>query len=653
MNTRKTILVAFSLLIITAFVLSACQPVVQTVEVPVEVIKTEVVEVVTTQEVTVVETQVVEVEREAFTTPHPILGDLRVRQALAYCTNKLELVQSVYQNISPEAQEALVMNSWIPNDHWAYAGDENITIYPFDPEKGMALLEEAGWTLPEGAEEGTFRANAEGEELAIQFATTTATFRQTWAAVLEQQYANCGIRMVRLHVPASWWFGDTTGLARRDFTLGGYAWVGEADPGGLTLYSCDQVPSPSNGWEGQNYSGWCNEAATAALKNANNTLIKDERIEFYKQQQAEFTKDIPVLPLFNRSEAYVTRPDLEGFLPVPGEEYYTYNAGTWSVPGEDTIVFGFTQEPASLFGLVEDAYVTHAVLNLLGADDKHYTSLNYDFQPFIYEQLSTIENGLTQNNDVEVNEGDKVIDANGEIVELAAGMTIRNAAGEEVEYTGGPVTMKQLVVTYDYRDDLKWPDGTAVTAEDLMLGYTLDCDKESGSTSFITCDKTVSYEAMDEGLKAVQTMLPGDQYPLYFADRDFRIYPANRVLADGRLLKDVPAKEWATLPEIAESPWGFGPYMITDWVKGEKMVLEAHPYWYGGTPATPNVVISMVTAENAEAQLLGGQIDLLDNTTFAGALPETMTTAEAEGRVKTYVEPSATWEHIDIALFVK
>ena len=650
MKTRKTILAALSLLLVAAFSLGACQPVVQTVEVPVEKIVTEQVEVPVEKVVTEIVTEVVEVEKEAYTTPHPILGDLKVRQALASCINKLELVQSVYQNISPEAQAKLPMNSWIPNDHWAYAGDENITIYEFDPEKGKALLDEAGWTLAEGAD---FRQNAAGEELSLQFTTTTATFRQTWAAVLEQQLANCGIRMIRLHAPASWWFGDTTGLARRDFTLGAYAWVGEADPGWLALYSCDQIPSPSNGWEGQNYPGWCNEAATAALKNANNTLIKDERIEFYKEQQKYFTEDIPVIPLFNRSEAYVTRPDFVGLDPVPGEEYYTYNAGTWEVPGEDTIVLGFTQEPASLFGLVEDAFVAHAVLSLLGADGKHYTSLNYDFQPFIYEQLSTIESGLTQNNDVEVKEGDKVIDANGEIVELAAGMKIRNAAGEEIEYTGGPVTMKQLVITYDYRDDLKWPDGSSVTAEDLMLGYKIDCDKESGATSFITCDKTVSYEATDDGLKATQVMLPGDQYPLYFADRDFIIYPANRQLSDGRLLKDVPAKEWATLPEIAENPWGFGPYMITEWVKGTSLTLEPHPYWFGGTPVTPNMVISIVTAENAEAQLLGGQVDLLDNTTFAGALPETMTTAEAEGRVKTYVEPSATWEHIDLALFTK
>ncbi len=58
----------------------------------------------------------VEVEKAAFTTPHPILSDLKVRQAIAYCTNKLELIQSVYPLISPEQQESLVMNTFIPRD---------------------------------------------------------------------------------------------------------------------------------------------------------------------------------------------------------------------------------------------------------------------------------------------------------------------------------------------------------------------------------------------------------------------------------------------------------------------------------------------------------------------------------------------------------
>ncbi|MDO9348571.1 MAG: ABC transporter substrate-binding protein, partial [Anaerolineales bacterium] len=155
---RKRLILVFGLVLIASMVLAACAP--KPPATP------ETVEVVVTKEVTVE----VEVEREAFTTPHPILGDLRVRQALSYCTNKLDLIKAVYPLIPEDQQKALVLNTMIEKGHWAYAGDENITIYPFDPDKGKALLEEAGWTLAEGA---TYRANAAGEELALKFTTTT------------------------------------------------------------------------------------------------------------------------------------------------------------------------------------------------------------------------------------------------------------------------------------------------------------------------------------------------------------------------------------------------------------------------------------------------------------------------------------------------
>ena len=144
--------------------------------------------------------------------PHPILSDLRVRQAMAYCTDKLALIQSVYPLLSPAQQQALLMNSMIPRDHWAYAGDATISLYPYNPVQGKSLLEQAGWTHATITD--TFRTNAAGEELAVKITTTSAAFRQTWAAAWEQQMSDCGIRIVRYHVPSSWWFGDTTGLSR-------------------------------------------------------------------------------------------------------------------------------------------------------------------------------------------------------------------------------------------------------------------------------------------------------------------------------------------------------------------------------------------------------------------------------------------------------
>lgn len=633
---RNRLFFVMGLLVVASMILSACgAPAVATEPPAVEPPPaTEVAPVPTDAPVT----------PTSFTTPHPILGDLKVRQALSYCTNKADLIKSVYPLLNEETQANLVMNTFIPTSHWAYAGDENITIYPFDAEKGKALLDEAGWTLAEGM---GFRTNAAGDELALKFTTTSAAFRQTWAAIWESQMADCGVRVVRLHAPASWWFGDTTGVARRDYELGAFAWVGQADPGGQTLYACDQIPLPENGWVGQNAMGWCNELASTNIKLANNTLIKDERIAAYTIVQQEFTKDVPSIPLFNRTETFAAAADLSGFQPMPGQEYYNYNVQDWAKEGSDTVILGFTQEPASLFTLVEDAFVANIAYQIVRPAMENH--LNYDFKATLVKDLPTLENGGTTNNDVEVSEGTKVVDADGNVVDLAAGVFVLNSAGEKVEFTGGTVTMKQLVSRFELIDGLKWEDGTPVSAADLELSKKISCDPESGATSFITCDKTASTEFFEIGY--TQTWIPGVQDPLYFVPV-WGLVPAHQVVGDGRVLADVPAKEWATLPEVAEKPLSYGPYKLVEWVKGEKMVFAANEFWVGTPAKSLNLVIQIITPESAEALLLGGEIDILDSTSLAG-LSETLAAAEAEGKIKTFVEAGGTWEHIDIQLFTR
>lgn len=590
--------------------------------------------------------EVTPVAAESFTTPHPILGNVKVRQAIAYCTDRAALIQSVYPLLDAEQQANLMMNTFIPRDHWAYAGDENVTVYEFDPAKGAALLDEAGWKQ---AEEGAIRTDETGNELALKFTTTNTTFRQTWAAVFEQQMATCGIRILRLHVPAAWWFGDTTGIAHRDYELGAFAWVGQADPGGQTLYACNEIPKPENSWKGQNAMGWCNEAASQAIIAANNTLSRDERIAQYKIAQQEFAKDMVSLPLFNRTNVYAASPKLTGLKPAPGESYYMYNIESWELKGSDTIVMGFTQEPASLFTQNEDAFVAQAVASMIGGF--FTTGLNYDFQAKLQSELSTLESGLAKNEVVEVKAGDIVYDVDGEAVQLAAGIKVKDADGNDVEYTDGTVKMNQLTVTYSVVPDLKWSDGTTVTKADFELAYKVRCDKESGATSYIICDQTAGIEFSDTGYTIVYQ--PGVQSPTYYL-MPYGIAPAHQETSDGRKLADIAPSEWATLPEVAEMPLGVGPYVIKSWEKGVQIILEANPYYdYGfGAPKTKNVVISFVSADNAEAQLLGGQVDVLGNETLT-ALTETLNEAAKAGKIAVIVDPSATWEHIDMQLFLK
>jgi ABC-type transport system substrate-binding protein len=593
------------------------------------------------------------VSGDEFSTPHPILSDVNIRKAIAHCIDRDALIASVYVYV--DDPEALRMDSWAPKTSWPYSGPYDFPDY--DPAAAAALLDEAGWTLADGA---SVRTNADGDVLSLKFTTTNAPFRQTWSAVMIQQLAECGIQIIPTYAPGSWWFGDTTGLARRDFELGAYAWVGQAEPAGRTLYACSQIPTPSNNWEGQNYMGWCNETASNAVIRATNTLVREERIPAYDILQEEFAKDVVSIPLFQRAEAEAWSTNLTG--PDPdATEYTTWNLNEWTLAdGGDTIVIGMTQEPDSMWSPVSSMAASRLVRMATGdtgggGGGRTYLQRNYDFQPwFFQEQLSTLEAGLATNSDVEVAAGDMVYSLDGEPVTLEAGVTVFDNTATEVEYDGSsPLTMKQLVVTYPFKN-FTWSDGTPGSIADFELAYKIDCDQTGGATSYITCESIQDVEFSADALEYTVTYLPGVQDPTYFIP-PIGVYPSHQVLSDGRNLADVPAAEWATLPEIAETPLTWGPYMITEWVKGQSLTLAANPY-FDGEVATPNAIFVFVADGNqAVAQLLNGDVDFLDDSTLgAGAEVQTVIDAANGGAPVQYeISGSPTWEHLDINLYTK
>jgi hypothetical protein len=231
--------------------------------------------------------------------PHPILSDIKVRQAIAYCTDKDALLQSVYPDLTAQQRQQLIADTFIQTNSWAYTVP-SIT-YPYNPALGQNLLDQAGWVLPPG---GQYRMR-DGRELVLTVSTTTATFRVTFLTVFQAQMRSCGIRLTRSHLPFQWFFGvgGVTGLKARDFELGDYAWVIPADdPGGRTVFACDQIPAATNDWQGQNYPGWCNQAATAAIIQAANTALPQAtRRAHYAVVINELATDLPVLPLFWRA----------------------------------------------------------------------------------------------------------------------------------------------------------------------------------------------------------------------------------------------------------------------------------------------------------------------------------------------------------------
>jgi len=311
-----------------------------------------------------------------------------------------------------------------------------------------------------------------------------------------------------------------------------------------------------------------------------------------------------------------------------------------------------------MYTLIESAAVQRAANWLVS--EQSYSQVDYDFQPKQLAQLPTVESGLAVVNEVEVKEGDPVVDssgtptdADGNLLTLKPGLKIKTSSGEEIEYTGGTVKMNQMVVTYPWREGLTWSDGQPVVKADFELAYKNDCDPASGAVDYSICQSIQSVEFTSD-TEYVVTYKPGYSAALYFLP-PIGYYPSHQVLSDGRKLADVPTTEWSGLKEIAETPMGAGPYMLVNWEKGVRMDFELNPYYYGGELPIKNITILFVQdTQQAVAQLLTGDVDVIGSETLgAGAEVQTVIDAEAAGQpVQVLIEPSATWEHIDMNLFI-
>ncbi len=580
--------------------------------------------------------------------PNPFLRDLRVRQAIAYCTNEVATVQAVYPYLTTAQAQALVSDSFLPVGHWAYHSPT--TQYSYNPATGQQLLEDAGWTLPSGA---TYRVNASGQELQFEVTTTTAALRQATTAALEAQLQLCGIHLIRNHVAASWFFGSGTGLETRDFETAIFAWVRQIEPGGTTLYQCDQIPTAANGWVGQNYMGWCNFVADAAVREASRTLPLATRQAAYATLQEEMAKDVPSISLFHRPEFYAANSALSGFSPTSGEGYYSDHAANWDLPADDTIVLGVSssQEPDNLSTMFTYAFSSFFIQKLFNPSP--ITSPNYTWQAQLLTRVPTLENGDVVNGTVMVNAGDVVEDADGSVTTLATGVQVYDANGSLVTFDGStPIAMKQLTVTYRWRTDLKFSDGNAVSQEDFELGHAFECDPGNGSfQGYYGCERTE--DIAFSGTNTTVTWVPGYQTGYGFTNPPYYFYPAHRIIASGtyagQALANVPYASWQTLDEIMVNPMGAGPYRLVEWVAGDHMTFAANPYWYGGAPATPNIIIKFVQDDGLEAALISGTIDLIATRELAGLSAELLA-AEAIGTVDNYVVAGSTWEHLDFNL---
>jgi peptide/nickel transport system substrate-binding protein len=127
-----------------------------------------------------------------------------------------------------------------------------------------------------------------------------------------------------------------------------------------------------------------------------------------------------------------------------------------------------------------------------------------------------------------------------------------------------------LEIVFHLREGVKWHDGAEFTAEDVVFSYETVVDPDVPTPYASYFDLVESVEALDRHTVRVT-------YKEIFA-------PALEYWGMGIIPKHVLEGKDITKEEYTRNPVGTGPYMLKEWVTGQKVVLEAFPDYFEGRP---------------------------------------------------------------------
>ncbi|MEI2808075.1 MAG: peptide ABC transporter substrate-binding protein [Albidovulum sp.] len=234
-------------------------------------------------------------ERSTTKHPHPILSDIKVRQALSMAIDRNLLVEVGY---GPAGRATCNL---VPAPEM-FASD-NTGCLTQDIEGAKALLEEAGWTDSDG--DGI--RDKDGKKLSLLYQSSVNAVRQDFQALIKQWWTEIGVETELKSVDASVFFGgdpgspDTFQKFYADVEMYANNFDGTDPEPYLSQYLCDKIPGPENGWQGENVNRFCNPEYDTLVAELAKTGEIGKRAEIAKKLNDMLTKDsFVVVPLVDR-----------------------------------------------------------------------------------------------------------------------------------------------------------------------------------------------------------------------------------------------------------------------------------------------------------------------------------------------------------------
>jgi peptide/nickel transport system substrate-binding protein len=224
----------------------------------------------------------------------PGLGETPVRLALAHAIDKEAIARSVLRGtVTP-------VDVPVPPQSWAYAPPPKLA---YDPALARQFLDEAGWVA--GADGVRVK---DGQQLKFTVLVVPEFERIQTLQIVLQQWKAIGVEAELTQNDVATW---SQRMSRGEFDIGYgfYSYTYSVDNRGLL--ACD--PNIGN----RNYGHWCVSGLDQLLAQAASSTDQVARTNLLKQFQQEYVKELPVIPLFARSESESVSKKVHGYQPNP------------------------------------------------------------------------------------------------------------------------------------------------------------------------------------------------------------------------------------------------------------------------------------------------------------------------------------------------
>jgi len=209
----------------------------------------------------------------AFNVQDPVLKDHRVRQALAFATDREQLVKYLWRGM------ARIASSVLPPEHWAYMDD--VAKYPYDPARAETLLDAAGYPA----------RGPNGVRFHLTFKTSIEETARLQAAVFQQQWRKVGVEVdIRTYEFATFYSDVQKGL----FQAYSLRWIGGNEDPDIFEHCFHSASFPP---KRANRSRYSNPKIDDLIDRGRTITDESERKKIYAQVQSILADDQPYINL--------------------------------------------------------------------------------------------------------------------------------------------------------------------------------------------------------------------------------------------------------------------------------------------------------------------------------------------------------------------